>query len=91
MEGSQVSPEETLPGREVSALEESVFQNAFHATQCLDHICTVVVQVPELPVMPLVCPPEGVLFQNLDGEASIVKFLSRSTHCPGSQETQGFS
>lgn len=70
-------PEKTLPGREVSALEECMLQNAFHTTQGLDHVCAVVVQVPELPVMPLVCPPERVLLQNLDGEAGTIKFLPR--------------
>lgn len=74
------SPEKPLPGRKVSALEECVFQNAFHTTQGLDHICTVVVQVPELPIMPLVCPPERVLLQNLDGKKSMVTILS--AYCP---------
>lgn len=74
------SPEKPLPSREVSALEEGVFQNAFHATQGLDHVSTVVVQVPELPIMPLVCPPERVLLQNLEGKAGPVK-LPRA-HCP---------
>lgn len=74
------SPEKPLPGREVSALEECVFQNAFHTTQGLDHVCTVVVQVPELPIMPLVCPPERVLLQNLDGKASTIKVLG--AYCP---------
>ena len=74
------SPEKPLPGREVSALEECVFQNAFHTTQGLDHVCTVVVQVPELPIMPLVCPPERVLLQDLDGKASTIKLLG--TYCP---------
>lgn len=59
------SPEETLPGWEVGSLEESVLQDPLHSTQCLDHICAVVVQVPELPIMALMCPPKRVLFQNL--------------------------
>lgn len=74
------SPEKPLPGREVSALEECVLQNAFHTTQGLDHVCPVVVQVPELPIMPLVCPPERVLLQNLDGKASTIKLLG--VYCP---------
>lgn len=75
------SPEKPLPGRKVSALEECVFQNAFHTTQGLDHVCTVVVQVPELPIMPLVCPPERVLLQNLKGKKSKVTILS--AYIPG--------
>lgn len=69
-------PEETFPGREVCALEESVLQNAFHTTQGLDHVCAVVVEVPELAVMPLVCPPERVLLQNLENEVRTVTLLS---------------
>lgn len=76
---TESSPEKPLPGREVSALEESVFQNAFHTTQGLDHVCTVVVQVPELSIMPLVCPPKRVLLQNLDGKVGMVKLLG--AHC----------
>lgn len=30
--------------------------------------------------MPLVCPPERVLLQNLDGKANMVKLLG--TYCP---------
>lgn len=70
------SPEKPFPRREVSALEECVFQNTFHTTQGLNHVCTVVVQVPELPIMPLMCPPERVLLQDLDGKATTIKFLS---------------
>lgn len=69
-------PEQTFPGREVSALEESVLQNALHTTQGLNHVCAVVVEVPELAVMPLMCPPEGVLLQYLDNEVRTVKLLS---------------
>lgn len=60
-----LSPEETLPGGEVSAFEEGVLQDALHATQGLDHICPVVVQVPKFAVVSLVSPPEGILFQHL--------------------------
>ena len=58
-------PEKTLPRGKVSSLEERVFQDALHTTQGLDHVCAVVVQVPQLAVMSLMCPPEGILFQNL--------------------------
>lgn len=74
------SPEKPLPGREVRALEECVFQNAFYTTQGLDHVCTVVVQVPEFAVMTLMCPPERVLLQNLDGKASTIKLPG--VYCP---------
>mmetsp|Transcript_97181 Transcript_97181/g.274888 ORF Transcript_97181/g.274888 Transcript_97181/m.274888 type:complete len:549 (-) Transcript_97181:3378-5024(-) len=61
LEAACLLPEETLPGREVGALEEGVLQDALHAAQGLDHVCAVVVQVPQLPVVPLVGPPEGVV------------------------------
>src|SRR5689334_22495900 len=53
-------PEETLPGGEVGALEERVLQDALHTAQRLDHVRPVVVQVPQLAVVPLVRPPERV-------------------------------
>mmetsp|Transcript_59082 Transcript_59082/g.126986 ORF Transcript_59082/g.126986 Transcript_59082/m.126986 type:complete len:443 (-) Transcript_59082:1525-2853(-) len=61
LKAARLLPEETLPCREVGALEEGVLQDSFDAAQGLDHVGTVVVQVPELPIMALVRPPEGVL------------------------------
>ena len=63
------SPEETLPGGEVGALEERVFQYTLHTTQGLDHVRAVVVQVPQFAVMTLMGPPEGILLQHLQDEA----------------------
>lgn len=60
-----LSPEETLPGGEISAFEECVLQNALHATERLDHVCAVVVQVPQFAIVSLVCPPEWILLQHL--------------------------
>jgi len=60
-----LSPEETLPCGEISAFEEGVLQDTLHATQSLDHVCAVVVQVPQLTVVPLVSPPERILLQHL--------------------------
>ena len=42
-----------------------MLQDALHAAQSLDHVGTVVVQVPQLAVVPLMGPPEGVLLQHL--------------------------
>jgi len=42
-----------------------MFKDAFNTSKSLDHICTVVVQVPQLAIMALVCPPEWILFQDL--------------------------
>lgn len=60
-----LSPEETLPGREVSAFEEGVLEDALHTPQGLDHICAVVVQIPKFAIVSLVGPPEWILFQYL--------------------------
>ena len=61
-------PEETLPSWEIGAFEESVLQDALHPTQGLDHVSAVVVQVPQLPIVTLVGPPEWVLLQHLRKE-----------------------
>ena len=63
--GRENLPEESLPGGEVGALEEGVFQDALHPSEGLDHVRAVVVQVPQLAVVALVSPPERVLLQHL--------------------------
>lgn len=73
-------PEQTLPSWEVGSLEQCVLQYALHATQCLDHICSVVVQVPQLAIVSLVGPPEWVLLQHLCKETSKI---SKAQVLPG--------
>ena len=82
LEAAGLLPEETLPGGEVGALEERVLQDAFDTSQCLDHVSSVVVQVPQLSIMALVSPPEGVL-------AHDVVLLEVLTHAPALVEGQG--
>ena len=65
LEARGLLPEETLPRRKIGPLEEGVFQDPLHAPQSLDHVGTIVVQIPELSVMALVSPPERVLLQDL--------------------------
>lgn len=60
-----LSPEKTLPGRKVSAFEQGVLQDTLHAPQSLDHVCSVVVQVPKFSIVSLVSPPERILLQHL--------------------------
>ena len=48
------------PCREVRTLEQRVFQDTFDASQRLDHVRPVVVQVPELAVVSLMGPPACV-------------------------------
>ena len=43
LEAAGLLPEETLPGREVRALEQRVLQNALHTAERLDHVRAVVV------------------------------------------------
>ena len=58
-------PEETLPGREVGSAEERMLEDSFDSPEGLDHVRAVVIQVPELSIVTLVGPPEGILFQDL--------------------------
>ena len=46
LEATSLLPEESLPGGEVSAFEESVLENAFDSSQGLDDVCPVVVEIP---------------------------------------------
>ena len=64
-EPGSLLPEEALPCGEICALEECVFQYALHSSKSLDHVCSVVVKVPEFTVMLLMSPPEWVLFEDL--------------------------
>mmetsp|Transcript_13659 Transcript_13659/g.18093 ORF Transcript_13659/g.18093 Transcript_13659/m.18093 type:complete len:330 (-) Transcript_13659:4853-5842(-) len=75
LEAGGLLPEEPLPSREVRALEERVLQDALHAAKRLDHVRAVVVQVPQLAVVALVGPPEGVL-------AHKRKLLELRAHAP---------
>lgn len=61
-------PEETLPSREIGAFEQCMLQDALHPTKSLDHVSAVVVEVPQLPIVTLVSPPEWVLLQHLRKE-----------------------
>mmetsp|Transcript_31758 Transcript_31758/g.36108 ORF Transcript_31758/g.36108 Transcript_31758/m.36108 type:complete len:252 (-) Transcript_31758:2893-3648(-) len=58
-------PKQTFPGGEISTLEQSMFQNTFNTSQSLNHISSVVVQIPQFTIMFLMSPPEGILLKNL--------------------------
>mmetsp|Transcript_3442 Transcript_3442/g.12110 ORF Transcript_3442/g.12110 Transcript_3442/m.12110 type:complete len:287 (+) Transcript_3442:2278-3138(+) len=75
LEAGRALPEQTLPGGKVGALEERVLEDALNAAQRLDHVGAVVVQRPELAIMPLVRPPERVL-------AEVLVLLEVSAHAP---------
>mmetsp|Transcript_25456 Transcript_25456/g.58663 ORF Transcript_25456/g.58663 Transcript_25456/m.58663 type:complete len:336 (+) Transcript_25456:2317-3324(+) len=77
-------PEETFPSGEVGSLEQGVLQDAFNTPQGLDHVGAVVVQVPELAIMALVCPPERILAVHLI-------LLEVLAHTPALVKGQGVS
>ena len=58
-------PKQTLPSREICAFKQGVFEDSLHTAQSLDHISTVVVEVPQFTVVLLMGPPEGVLLEHL--------------------------
>lgn len=65
---SLASPEQTLPCWEVGPLEERVFQDPLYSSKSLDHVRTIIVEVPQLSIMTLMSPPEWVLLENLRKE-----------------------
>mmetsp|Transcript_9904 Transcript_9904/g.16651 ORF Transcript_9904/g.16651 Transcript_9904/m.16651 type:complete len:467 (+) Transcript_9904:1679-3079(+) len=65
LEARGLLPEEALPGGEIGSLEERVLENALDSAQGLDHVGAVVVEVPELAVVLLMSPPEGILLEDL--------------------------
>jgi len=44
-----------------------VLQNALHSSQRLNYIRAVVIEVPEFSVVALMGPPEGVVFDQVEG------------------------
>mmetsp|Transcript_42650 Transcript_42650/g.166468 ORF Transcript_42650/g.166468 Transcript_42650/m.166468 type:complete len:261 (+) Transcript_42650:2330-3112(+) len=60
-ESGRLLPEQSLPSGEVGTLKQGVLEYALYAPKSLDHIRSVIVQVPQLAVMPLMSPPEGII------------------------------
>lgn len=56
-------PEETLPGGEVGSFEESMFEDTLDTSESLDHISSIVIEIPQFSIMFLMGPPEGILFE----------------------------
>jgi hypothetical protein len=52
-----------------------VFEDPLDAAEGLDHVGAVVVQIPELAIVPLMRPPKGVLSHDLE-------LLELGTHTP---------
>lgn len=42
-----------------------MLKDPLNTSKCLDDISSVIVQIPQLPIMPLMGPPEWVLLQDL--------------------------
>ena len=75
LEPTRLFPEQTLPRGEIRSLEERVFENTLDASESLDNISAIVVQVPELSIVTLMRPPEWIL----PGE---VVLFERKAHPP---------
>ena len=60
LETGRLLPEQTLPGWEISALEQGVLQNTLNTTKSGNDINTIIVELPQFSVMPLRCPPEWI-------------------------------
>ena len=75
LEAARLLPKEAFPCGEVRALEERMFEDPLDAAQGLDHVGAVVVQVPQLAVVPLMRPPKRVLAHDLE-------LLELSAHAP---------
>ena len=59
-EARRLLPEQTLPSREVRALEQGVLENTLDTSESSDDVDTVVVELPQLAIVTLRRPPEGV-------------------------------
>ena len=77
LEPRRFLPEETLPCWEVSSFEQCVLEDTFDTTKGRDYVDTVVVQLPQLAVMALRCPPEGIAINPSD-RLSMQRCI---THC----------
>ena len=66
LETRRLLPEQTLPGREVRALEEGVLEDAFNTSQGGDDVNAVVVELPQLAIVTLRCPPEGIAVGSIE-------------------------
>ena len=66
LEAGRLLPEQTLPGREVRALEEGVLEDAFNTSQGGDDVNAVVVELPQLAIVTLRCPPEGIAVGSIE-------------------------
>ena len=53
LETGRLLPEQTLPGREVCPLEKCVLEDALDTSECRDDVDTVIVQLPQFPVVAL--------------------------------------
>lgn len=56
-----------------------MFKDALDTSEGLDHVSSVIVQVPQFAVMTLVCPPEWVLLQDLQSHVKCVCIYTQYT------------
>ena len=60
LEAGRLLPEQTLPGREVRALEERMLKDTLDTSKSSDDVDTVIVELPQLAVVALGSPPERI-------------------------------
>ena len=60
LEARRLLPEQTLPRREVRALEECMLKDTLDTSKSSDDVDTVIVELPQLAVVALGSPPERV-------------------------------
>ena len=63
LEARRLLPEQTLPGRDVRPLEQCVLEDTLDTAQRGDHVHTVAVQLPQLAIVTLRRPPEGIAIE----------------------------
>ena len=64
-EARRLLPEQTLPSREVRALEQGVLENTLDTSKSSDNVDTVVVKLPQLAVVALRSPPERIASRDI--------------------------
>lgn len=67
-------PKETFPTLEIGGFEKSMLKNSLYSPKSFDYVVSIMIEIPELSIMPLVCPPKRVLFHDLVR----LEFLSES-------------
>ena len=71
LEPRRLLPEQTLPSREVRALEQGVLENTLDTSESSDDVDTVVVELPQLAIVTLRRPPEGIAAKSVSTRVKV--------------------